>query len=107
MVWERGKDDSKAAVFLVQRVKSWGPSQIVGKGTKNQTSILYTLAHGRDLSTRSHQLKQVFKMGLHASRQVAKEEPRDQPWGSDPGLSSNSIKEISKGQPTAWKVNES
>ena len=38
LVWERGKDDSNAVVFfLVQRVKSWGPAQIVGKGTKNKT----------------------------------------------------------------------
>lgn len=41
LVWERGKDDSNAVVFfLIQVVKIWGPAQIVGKGTKNQTLIL-------------------------------------------------------------------
>ena len=56
LVWERGKDDSNVVVFfLIQGVKSWGPAQIVGKGNKTQTLILYTLAHRRVLSTRSHQ----------------------------------------------------
>ena len=54
LVWERGKDDSNVVVFfLIQWVKSWGPAQIIRKGNKTQTLILYTLAHRRDLSTRA------------------------------------------------------
>lgn len=52
----------------------------------------------RILTRTSHLQNSVFKMGHHAGGHVAKEQPRDQPWGSDPGLSSHSIKEIREKQ---------